>query len=143
PVREVRCFLAARREDDHGGGALPVGRRRWQRRLSVRRRRSSGRGAGDGRTRRARTRQTALRPSRARRSYATRGNTDVRYRYGRAALRDRQLEEERRREAPTRVLGDGAWGGACCWEPVVGPLRERDVNVDVIERLPTAGSEPG
>jgi pimeloyl-ACP methyl ester carboxylesterase len=45
-------------------------------------------------------------------------------------------------EQPTLVLVHGAWGGDWCWEPVVGPLRERDVEVDVIERLPSAGSEP-
>jgi pimeloyl-ACP methyl ester carboxylesterase len=46
-------------------------------------------------------------------------------------------------EQPTLLLVHGAWGGAWCWEPVVGPLRERDVEVDVIDRLPTAGSEAG
>jgi pimeloyl-ACP methyl ester carboxylesterase len=46
-------------------------------------------------------------------------------------------------EQPTLLLVHGAWGGAWGWEPVVEPLRERDVKVDVIERLPTAACEAG
>jgi pimeloyl-ACP methyl ester carboxylesterase len=46
-------------------------------------------------------------------------------------------------EAPTLLLVHGAWGGAWCWEPVAGPLRDRGMSVDVIERLPSAGTDPG
>jgi pimeloyl-ACP methyl ester carboxylesterase len=44
-------------------------------------------------------------------------------------------------EAPILLLVHGAWGGRWSWEPVLGPLRERSVEVDVIERLPSAGTD--
>lgn len=41
----------------------------------------------------------------------------------------------------TLLLVHGAWCGGWVWEPLLGPLRERGVRVEVIEQLPSAGPE--
>ena len=46
-------------------------------------------------------------------------------------------------ETPTVLLVHGAWGGAWCWEPLLGPLRERGVRFEVVERLPSAENAGG
>jgi pimeloyl-ACP methyl ester carboxylesterase len=46
-------------------------------------------------------------------------------------------------EGATLLLVHGAWCGGWAWEPVLGPLRERGVRVEVIEQLPSAGLGPG
>lgn len=43
----------------------------------------------------------------------------------------------------TLLLVHGAWCGGWVWEPLLGPLRERGVRVEVIERLPSAGADAG
>jgi pimeloyl-ACP methyl ester carboxylesterase len=43
---------------------------------------------------------------------------------------------------PTLLLVHGAWGGGWNWDPMLEPLHERGVHVDVIERLPSAGTDP-
>jgi pimeloyl-ACP methyl ester carboxylesterase len=45
-------------------------------------------------------------------------------------------------EAATLLLVHGAWSGDWIWEPMLGPLRERGVSVEMIERSPTAGVDP-
>ena len=42
-------------------------------------------------------------------------------------------------QGSTLLLVHGAWSGGWVWEPLVEPLRERDVRVEVIDRLPSAG----
>jgi pimeloyl-ACP methyl ester carboxylesterase len=44
-------------------------------------------------------------------------------------------------ETPTLLLVHGAWGGGWHWDPVLEPLRERGVRYEVIERLPSAGTD--
>jgi pimeloyl-ACP methyl ester carboxylesterase len=44
-------------------------------------------------------------------------------------------------EDPTLLLVHGAWCGGWMWEPVLAPLRERGVRVEVIEQLPSAGND--
>ena len=44
---------------------------------------------------------------------------------------------------PTLLLVHGAWCGGWVWEPLLGPLRERGVHVEVIEQLPSAGPDAG
>jgi pimeloyl-ACP methyl ester carboxylesterase len=44
-------------------------------------------------------------------------------------------------ESPTLLLVHGGWSAAWIWEPVLSPLRERGVRVEVIERLPSAGTD--
>jgi pimeloyl-ACP methyl ester carboxylesterase len=56
------------------------------------------------------------------------------------------MEHQREREDPSRqptlLLVHGAWAGAWIWEPALDPLRQRGVRVEVIERLPSAGTDP-
>ena len=42
----------------------------------------------------------------------------------------------------TLLLVHGAFAGAWIWEPALDPLRQRGVRVEVIERLPSAGTDP-
>ena len=44
-------------------------------------------------------------------------------------------------EAPTLLLVHGAWSGGWMWDQILGPLRERGVRVEVIEQLPSAGTD--
>ena len=44
-------------------------------------------------------------------------------------------------QGSTLLLVHGAWCGGWVWEPLLGPLRERGVRVEVIEQLPSAGPE--
>lgn len=43
----------------------------------------------------------------------------------------------------TLLLVHGAWCGGWVWEPLLGPLRERGVRVEVIEQLRSAGPVAG
>jgi pimeloyl-ACP methyl ester carboxylesterase len=42
-------------------------------------------------------------------------------------------------QGATLLLVHGAWSGGWPWEPVLGPLRERGLSVQVIEQLPSGG----
>lgn len=42
----------------------------------------------------------------------------------------------------TVLLIHGAWSGGWVWEPLLGQLHERGVAVEVIDQLPSAGSDP-
>jgi pimeloyl-ACP methyl ester carboxylesterase len=44
-------------------------------------------------------------------------------------------------EASTLLLVHGAWSGGWIWEPILDPLRERGVRFEVIEQLPSAGTD--
>ena len=44
-------------------------------------------------------------------------------------------------EDPTLLLVHGAWADGSMWEPLLAPLRERGVRVEVIEHLPSAGND--
>jgi pimeloyl-ACP methyl ester carboxylesterase len=56
------------------------------------------------------------------------------------------MEHRREREDPsqeaTLLLVHGAFDGGWVWEPVLDPLRRRGLCVEVIERLPSAGTDP-
>jgi pimeloyl-ACP methyl ester carboxylesterase len=43
-------------------------------------------------------------------------------------------------DAPRLLLVNGAWSAEWIWEAMLGPLDERDVRVETIERLPSAGT---
>lgn len=45
-------------------------------------------------------------------------------------------------QGATLLLVHGAWCGGWVWEPLLGPLHERDVRVEVIDQLPSAGPDP-
>lgn len=55
---------------------------------------------------------------------------------------EHQREREDPSQQPTLLLVHGAWAGAWIWEPALAPLRQRGVRVEVIERLPSAGTDP-
>jgi pimeloyl-ACP methyl ester carboxylesterase len=44
-------------------------------------------------------------------------------------------------QGSTLLLVHGAWSGGWVWEPLLGPLGERGVRVEVIDQLPSAGPE--
>lgn len=53
------------------------------------------------------------------------------------------VQGSRTNSGSTLLLVHGAWSGAWIWEPVLGPLGEKGIGVEVIEQLPSAGEAPG